>query len=175
MKRLSLGLLASLLLSSAALAHEFKIGDLEIIHPNIPAPAATAKAAGGFMAISNDGAVSDRLIAVETGIAKRAQVHTTATGADGVAKMAHVPEGVEIPAGGTVVLERGGLHVMFMGLTGALKEGDMVPVTLVFEHAGRVAIEFMVDPPGDMSHSMMNHGDMPMDGAAMPAAPGASN
>lgn len=174
MTRLLPGLLASLLLSTAALAHEVRVGDLEIIHPNIPAPAATAKAAGGFMAISNEGAVADRLVAVQTGIAKRAQVHTTETGADGVAKMVHLPDGVEIPAGGTVVLERGGLHVMFMGLTGALKEGDMVPATLVFEKAGPVAIEFMVDPPGEKGHAMMGHGDMPMDGAAMPAPEGSN-
>lgn len=166
MNRLIMGLMASLLLSTAAFAHEVKAGDLEVIHPHIPAPAASAKAAGGFMAISNEGKAPDRLIAVETAIAKRAQIHTTETGADGVAKMVHLPDGVEIPAGDTVVLERGGLHVMFMGLTGALKEGDMVPATLVFEHAGRVGIEFMVDPPGGADHAKMEHGDMPMEGAS---------
>ena len=167
MKHLFQGLLASLLISTAAFAHEVKVGDLEIIHANIPAPAVSAKAAGGFMAISNEGATPDRLIAVETGIAERAEIHTTETGADGVAKMVHLPDGVEIPAGDTVVLERGGLHVMFMGLTGAMKEGDMVPATLVFEHAGRVEIEFMVDPPsGGADHSTMKHDDKPAEGAS---------
>ena len=54
MKRI-LTLAATLLLALPALAHEVKVGDLEIIHANIPQPAASAKAAGGFMAISNNG------------------------------------------------------------------------------------------------------------------------
>lgn len=31
---------------------------------------------------------------------------------------------------------------MFMGLTGPLTEGEMRKVTLIFEHAGRVEVEF---------------------------------
>ena len=57
-----------------------------------------------------------------------------------------------------VVLEQGGMHVMLMGLTGSVTEGDMVPATLIFEQAGRVAVEFMVDPPNGVDHSKMNHG-----------------
>ena len=44
---------------------------------------------------------------------------------------------------------------MLMGLTGAFTEGQMVPATLVFDKAGRVQIEFMIDPPGGADHS--NH------------------
>lgn len=36
----------------------------------------------------------------------------------------------------------------------------MVKATLVFEHAGRVEIEFMVDPPGGEDHSGMDHSTM---------------
>ena len=49
---------------------------------------------------------------------------------------------MDIPAGGTVSLEHGSYHIMFMGLTGALTEGEMVKGVLVFEKAGRVEIEF---------------------------------
>jgi hypothetical protein len=72
--------------------------------------------------------------------------------------MTHV-EALEIPAGGTVSLERGGYHVMFMGLTGKLTEGEMHKATLIFEKAGRVEIEFQIDPPmgkGEMDHSTMD-------------------
>jgi copper(I)-binding protein len=50
---------------------------------------------------------------------------------------------------------------MFMGLTGPLTEGEMHKATLIFERAGRVEIEFMIDPPvgqGEMDHSTMDHG-----------------
>ena len=156
MKR-TFGILAALFLATAANAHGVKLGDIEIIHPNIPQPAATAKAAGGYMAISNEGSAADRLIAIETPIAEMATLHESTVDADGVAKMMHLENGIEIPAGDTVVLEPGGLHIMLMGLTGTLTEGDMVKATLVFEHAGKVEVEFQVDPPGGADHSKMDH------------------
>jgi copper(I)-binding protein len=152
----ALGLIAALLISSAAHAHGTTHGTIEIIHPNIPQPAAGAKAAGGYMGITNSGTEADKLIGVETDAAAEAQLHISQVGADGVATMTHL-DFIEIPAGDTVVLERGGLHVMLMGLTGTLTEGDMVKATLTFEHAGKVEMEFMVDPPGGEGHSKMDH------------------
>ncbi len=168
------GLLAALALSAPALAHSVTAGEIEIIHPAIPAPAASAKAAAGYMAIANNGPTPDRLIGVETPAAASATLHTTEHGADGVARMAHLPALV-IPAEDTVVLAPGGMHVMLMGLTAPLTEGEMVPATLVFEHAGRVAIAFMVDPPGGADHSTMDHSAMdhsaPAQGSAHAAGP----
>lgn len=145
MKRI-LALAAALILATPVLAHEVKVGDLEFIHPHIPQPAASAKSAGGYMAIVNSGAGADQLIGVETEIAAKAEVHESKVGADGVGTMEPVAS-LEIPAGGTVSLERGGYHIMLMGLTGPLVEGEMHKVTLIFEKAGRVEIEFMIDPP----------------------------
>ncbi len=152
----ALGLIAALLISTAAHAHGFTAGDLEIIHPSIPQPAAAAKSAAGYMGITNKGAEADHLIGVETDAAEKSEVHVTKVGDDGVATMSHV-ESIEIPAGDTVQLERGGLHVMLMGLNGTLNQGDMVKATLIFEHAGRVDVEFMVDAPGGEDHSAMDH------------------
>lgn len=168
-----LGLMAALMISTAAAAHGVKTGDLEIIHPNIPQPAASAQSAAGYMAISNEGAAADRLIGVESAAAQKSMLHTTETSADGVARMVHL-EALEIPAGDTVVLEPGGMHVMLMGLTQTMKEGDMVPATLIFEHAGRVEVEFMVDPSEGVDHSKMDHGGMDH-GAEAPADPHAGH
>ena len=168
-----LGLMAALMMTTTAAAHGVKTGDLEIIHPNIPQPATSAKSAAGYMAISNEGAAADRLIGVETAAAQKSMIHTTETSADGVARMVHL-EALEIPAGDTVVLEPGGMHVMLMGLTQTLKEGDMLPATLIFEQAGRVEVEFMVDPSEGVDHSKMNHGSM-NPGAEAPADPHAGH
>lgn len=46
---------------------------------------------------------------------------------------------------------------MFMGLKESLVEGQMVKGVLIFEKAGRVDIEFMVDPPGGDGMSGMDH------------------
>jgi copper(I)-binding protein len=159
MKRLFV-LATALFLAAPALAHEIVVGDLQFIHPHIPQPAASAKTAGGFMAIVNNGAEADRLVGVESGIAAKSEVHESKVDENGVGTMTHI-EALEIPAGGTVSLERGGYHVMFMGLTGTLTEGEMHKATLIFEKAGRVEIEFQIDPPmgkGEMDHSTMSHG-----------------
>ena len=157
-----LSLLTALALAAPAVAHEITSGDIQIIHPHIPQPAATAKAAGGFMAIVNTGTEPDRLIGVETDIAAKAEVHESRVDANGVGTMEHV-DAVEIPAGETINLEHGGYHIMFMGLTGTLTEGEVHKATLIFERTGRVEIEFMIDPPagmGDMDHSKMDPGKM---------------
>lgn len=150
MKRF-LTLAAALCLAAPVLAHEVTVGDLQIIHANIPAPAESAMAAGGFMAIVNNGTEADRLIGVESDIAEKVETHESKVDENGVGTMQHV-DFVEIPPGETVNLEHGGYHIMFMGLKEPLVEGEMVKATLIFEKAGRVEIEFMIDPPGEGGH-----------------------
>jgi copper(I)-binding protein len=160
MKRL-LTLAVALFLATPLVAHEFVFGDLQIVHPHIPQPAASAKAAGGYMAIVNTGAEPDRLIGVETDIAAKAEVHESKVDANGVGTMTQI-EALDIPPGETVSLERGGYHIMLMGLKAPLTEGEMHKATLIFEKAGRVEIEFQIDPPmgmGEMDHSTMDHGN----------------
>lgn len=165
-----LSLVAALMLSGTAHAHEIKAGDLEIIHAHINAPAAGATSAAGYMGITNSGAAPEHLIGIETGFAQMAQLHESKVDEAGVATMAPV-DALEIPAGETVVLEPGGYHIMLMGLTQDITEGAMLPATLVFEHAGRVEIEFMVDPAdAAMDHSRMDHSAM--HGTTAPAMTG---
>lgn len=138
------GLALSLLLAAPALAHDYKVGDLSIAHPAIPQPASRAMVAGGFFAAHNAGTEADRLIGIEAAFAARAEVHVTDHGADGSARMRHV-EAIEIPAGETIAFERGGYHVMFMGLKHGLEAGVKLPATLIFEKAGRLEVEFHVE------------------------------
>jgi len=157
----TLALLAAACFALPAAAHEVTVGDLQIIHPHIPQPAASAMVAGGFMAIVNNGTEAERLIGIESDIAARNEVHESKVDAAGVGTMVHV-DAVEIPPGQNVNLEHGGYHVMFMGLKGPLTEGEMHKATLIFERAGRVEVEFQIDPPlGEgkgHGHSKMDHG-----------------
>ena len=150
-------LLATLALTTPVFGHGVTAGAIEIIHPNIPQPAEKAMAGAAYMGISNDGDTADRLIGVEIAIAAQATIHQTLVTAEGVASMTPMAA-IDLPAHDTVVLEPGGFHIMLMGLKAPLVEGQMVPATLIFEHAGRVEMEFMVDPPGGMDHSTMDHG-----------------
>jgi hypothetical protein len=61
-----------------------------------------------------------------------------------VMKMREMPDGLEIPPGGSVSLSPGGVHLMFMKLTQPFVEGQKVPVTLTFRNAGSVTLDFAV-------------------------------
>ena len=60
-------------------------------------------------------------------------------------RMRPVEGGLELRAGSVLLLNRGGPHVMFMGLTDPWEDGDVIPLTLVFEHAGEIEVEVPVD------------------------------
>ncbi|MCQ0093648.1 copper chaperone PCu(A)C [Roseovarius sp. M141] len=138
-------------------------GSIEIADPYARSAAPTAKTGAAFMQIVNHGE-ADRLINAASPAADLVQLHTHVEGDDGVMKMMHVEEGFDLPAEGTLSLERGGKHVMMMGLTSPLEQGATVSVTLTFEKAGDLVVEIPVDlerMPGDgakMDHDM-EHGD----------------
>jgi periplasmic copper chaperone A len=107
------------------------------------AAGAMARSGAGYMRITNSNAADDRLVAVRSDAAQRVELHTHVL-QDGVARMVKLEEGIALPAGTTVVLERGGLHVMFMGLTGSWTEAQPVEAVLVFETAGEIPVALPV-------------------------------
>ena len=115
-----------------------------------------AMAGAAFMQIMNMGDEDDRLIGATSDIARLVELHTHIENDQGVMQMVHVEEGFALPAGETHMLERGGDHVMFMGLNGTMEHGSTVSVTLVFEKAGEMVVEIPVDlerkPMGGMGH-----------------------
>ncbi len=136
-------------------------GDAKImIHdPYARASGPSAKAGAAFMEVMNMGSEPDRLIAATSEISKVTQLHTHQEDGDGVMKMIHVEEGFEIPAGETLMLMRGGKHVMFMGLNDPMEQGETVKVTLTFEKAGDIEVEIPVDleRKAETGHSHSDH------------------
>jgi copper(I)-binding protein len=98
------------------------------------------QAGGGYLSITS--AAADRLIGGRTTAAQRLELHTMSMQGD-VMQMRQV-DAIELPAGRKVELKPGGLHLMFIGVTQPLKLGTKVPVTLRFEKAGEVQVEFDV-------------------------------
>lgn len=135
------------LLTQPLPAHEFKAGDLEIIHPWSRETPHGAKVAAGYVRIVNHGARPDRLLSVAGAIAGRTEIHEMAVDDKGVMTMRPV-EGVEIPAGGAVELKPGGYHIMFLDLKDAKKQGEAFAGSLTFEKAGTVEVEFAVERMG---------------------------
>lgn len=140
-------LFATPLLATPALAHEFKAGELTIGHPYSFEVPSSARAAAGYLTVTNAGSAPDRLIAVEAKVGNP-MVHLSEE-KDGVARMTHV-EAVEIAPGQTVTFAPGGYHIMFTGLSGtSWTAGEKIPATLVFEKTGKVPVVFNVEARKD--------------------------
>ena len=134
--------------SLAALIATLPLGaaaDIMIMDPYARASSPAAKAGAAFMVLHNTGDQDDRLIGVSSDVSKLTQLHTHIDDGNGVMKMTHVEDGFEIKAGEKLMLERGGHHVMVMGLNDSLDQGEMISVTLTFENAGDKVVEIPVD------------------------------
>ncbi|MDF1751058.1 MAG: copper chaperone PCu(A)C [Alphaproteobacteria bacterium] len=153
----SLALVALFAFNAPVLAHS--MGPIHIESSFARASASpAAKSGAAYVTIMNKGDTADRLIGVEGDAASMIQIHKTEM-ANGVMTMKEVEGGLEIPAGGMIALEPGGNHLMMMGLKAPLVEGQTLPLTLVFEKAGKIDVEIPVLAPGammgEMDHSKM--------------------
>lgn len=150
-------ILAGAIATNTANARDFTAGALTIATPTIFETAPTAMSGGGYMEITNTGDEADKLIEVRADF-PQVMIHTTVE-EDGVAKMMHI-EGLDLPAGETVTLKPGGLHIMFMGLDGnPMEVGEEIPATLVFEKAGEVEVVFDVLSRSAPSNEDSNSGE----------------
>jgi len=92
-----------------------------------------ADVAAVYVTLRSSG-TADRLASASTPRASMTHLHTVEE-SDGVAKMRPV-DGIEIPAGKTVVLAPKGHHLMLMGIGQPLVAGEHFPLTLHFERGG---------------------------------------
>jgi copper(I)-binding protein len=146
LRRLALAALVAIL-ALPAFALDYKLGAIEIGHPWSRATPPTAESGGGFLAITNTGTTPDRLIAVKSPAADKVEIHEMKMDGN-IMRMREVEKGIEIPPGATVELKPGGFHVMFMGLRAPFAKDAKVPLTLVFEKAGSIDVELMVQAMG---------------------------
>ncbi|MCP4789348.1 MAG: copper chaperone PCu(A)C [Gammaproteobacteria bacterium] len=144
-------LLVALFLPVMALAAH-NHSNLDIQHSWIKAPVPGTMMTGGFISITNNGKHDEQLVAAYSDIAKNTELHTMVM-IDGVMKMREVEGGWVIPAGETLTLAPGGNHIMFIGLTSMLMEGDKQILTLEFKHAGKVERAFMIHKPENANMS----------------------
>ncbi len=132
-------------MTGAAMGADAKVGDIAISGAYSRAMLPGQPVGGGFLTIRNDGDEADTLVSVSTPLAGRVELHEMAMQGD-VMKMRKLEGGIAVPAGETVELKPGGLHLMFMEVKKPFAEGDEVPVTLTFEKAGTVEMKMKVGP-----------------------------
>ena len=137
------------LLINGAMAHESTCGAITVAHAHASPTLGELKVgAVYFKGITNKGKQADQLLGARTTAAVKVEIHEMAMEGD-VMKMRAVPN-LPIPAGQTVSLAQGqhnGHHVMLMGLSKPLKEGDKFPITLKFKRAGACQAEVWVEAP----------------------------
>lgn len=150
-----------LLFANACLAsaHDYSAGELKIGHPYTRTTPPGAVTAGAYLSIENKGKAADKLLRAASPVAGLVELHTMSMDGN-VMRMRAVPS-LDVAAGATVKLAPGGLHVMLQDLKRPMKEGERVPLTLVFERAGEVKVELAVQKPevasGHDAHS--GHGE----------------
>tara|TARA_R110002126_G_scaffold139763_2_gene284596 strand:+ start:179 stop:754 length:576 start_codon:yes stop_codon:yes gene_type:complete len=111
-----------------------------------------AAVGGGYMTITNNGTMADRLLGGNTSVSNMLEVHSMKMVGD-VMQMRPLPDGIPIEPGATVTLEPGGLHIMFMGLGAPLAKDTSFKADLNFENAGSVEVEFMIKDRAAFSHN----------------------
>jgi periplasmic copper chaperone A len=128
-------------------AQQFKAGDITIDRAWSRATPKGAAVGVGYFVIHNHGATADKLTGGSADFAAGVSVHEM-TKDNGVMRMRELTSGLEIPANGEIALSPGGYHIMFTGLKQPLEKGASVKASLTFEHAGTIAVEFVVGGVG---------------------------
>ncbi|AXS79611.1 copper chaperone PCu(A)C [Dechloromonas sp. HYN0024] len=152
MKHLSL-LAVGLMFSAgvlAGVADQISVQDayVRLAPPNAPAT-------GAFMVIRNNGDKDAKVLRADNPASKITELHTHLN-EGGVMKMRPVAS-IEVKAKGEAVLKPGGLHVMMIDLKAAMKEGDVVPITLSFDDGSSKQVDARVVRPMAAGMPAMEH------------------
>ncbi len=142
--------IATLALSVPALAHDFKAGSVRIEHPYAtPTPSGAKNGAVYFREIRNNGDQADVLLSARSPAANAVEIHRT-TMQDGMMRMRPVVE-LELAPGHAAATRHdahdGGIHLMLIGVSKPLVEGERFPLTLKFKRGGEVDVNVVVQRP----------------------------
>lgn len=112
------------------------VSAMEISDAIVRAPIPGRSMSAAFLTLKNSGSGQDRLLSAKADWADHIEIHMH-THANGVMKMRQI-DGLDVPAGQTVTLQPGGLHLMLFGLQQPLPAviGKELPLTLCFVHSG---------------------------------------
>jgi hypothetical protein len=134
---------AAALSSPAAAAGDYDLGSIHISQPWSRATPKGATTGAGYVTLTNKGASPERVTCVSDDASAQCQIHSMMM-EGGVMKMRPVEGGLEIKPGESVSLKPGGYHMMFLSLKHPLDQGQTVKVTLKFDHAGTIDVDYPV-------------------------------
>lgn len=112
-----------------------------------------ARTGAAYLTIVNHDSTADRLVSASTPLARKVEFHQE-NDDNGVMRMRELP-GIDIGPGGSVTFKPGAIHIMMVGLTQQLKEGQTFALTLQFEKAGKIDVQVPIGKAGAMGdHDM---------------------
>lgn len=130
-------------------------GDISVDNPFVKEVAPNMKNSAAFMTIKNSGSKKVSLISATNDASAITELHTHGK-KDGMMVMYKVDK-IEVPAKGEALLKPMGLHVMLIGLSKQLKEGDTVNLELKFDNGEIVKV---TAPVKKLSGAMKPYMDM---------------
>jgi copper(I)-binding protein len=130
------------------------IGSIEVSDPYVAEPV-TTDAAAVYFTLSNTGEEPDSLVALSAPWAEFGQLHRQVV-EGGSVRMEPV-DAIELPAGGSVRLQPGGLHGMLLRLSRSPKHAERVEVVLRFARAGEVSVLMPVIPYAELEEPMAGY------------------
>lgn len=133
----ALALLASL---SATLAHSHKTKTLEIVHPWTFETEPGTHTIAVCMTVKSLGPKGDRLVSASSPIASRVEFHRGDGG-----KEPSSPATLRLAGKQTLEMSIAGDRLILTGVEKALWAYDTFPITLVFERAGKIVIDVLVE------------------------------
>lgn len=131
-----------------AAAHEFEVGELEIVHPVALVTSNESSEAIGYMRIHNASDENDRLLSVSAPEISDV-IELTLQEPDEVGINKGVLTALDIPARQETTLTPTGNHITFSKLKQPLMQDSSFPAVLKFEKAGDVTVIFNVERSAD--------------------------
>ena len=140
-------LLAAALLASSGIA-DTVADKVSVTDAYVRAVPPVVKTSAAFMQLRSVDVIERFLVNAESPAAGVVELHMHEHD-DGVMRMRRIVH-IHLPPQKDVSLEPGGLHVMLFDLKKALKPGDSVPITLIFDDDSRKTIDAPVRSVTDM-------------------------
>jgi periplasmic copper chaperone A len=110
-------------------------------------PAVAGRPGAAFFTLTG-GRSDDRLVAVASAVAARAELHESGHAPGGMMTMRPLAA-VDVPAGAGVAFAPGGRHVMLFGLDPAIRPGTAVPLRFGFASGRTAEAEAKTVPAGE--------------------------
>ncbi|OJA06133.1 copper chaperone PCu(A)C [Halomonas sp. QHL1] len=145
----------SISMASMAIAHDVQTDAMRIAHPFATPTPPSAVNGAAYVDIT---ALSDpvTLVGASSPVSSNVELHEMQMDGD-MMQMRHVEE-IRIEAGETYTMRPGGgFHLMLIGLTEPLKEGEQFPLTLTFAEQGDVDIEVWIQSAQEGSKAADGH------------------